>query len=144
MADRADLASSGPRPEIDADNRPFWEAIDEGHLLVWRCAECGQSFLPPLPGCPHCGSRDHGPTAASGRGRLESWIVVHRAMSDAFVDDVPYVVGAVVLDEGARVFARLLADPDDIDLHDGLPVRFAPTRRGDQIIVAFSPEVSAS
>jgi uncharacterized OB-fold protein len=48
--------------------------------------------------------------AASGLGVLYSWIVVHRAFSEAFRDDVPYTVGVVELDEGCRMLARLELD----------------------------------
>jgi uncharacterized OB-fold protein len=35
-------------------------------------------------------------------------VVIHRALHPAFAGDVPYTVAAVDLDEGARVFGRLL------------------------------------
>jgi len=140
VGDRSDGSAAGPRPEIDDDNRRFWELIDDGLLVVWRCDDCGRSFLPPLPGCPHCGSQANGPAEASGHGRLESWIVVHRAMAPEFAEEVPYVVGAIVLDEGARLFGRLLVAPDDVSLRDGLGVTFTPSPRGDHLMIAFTPD----
>jgi uncharacterized OB-fold protein len=126
-------------PQIDGDNQPFWQAIDEGRLLVWLCAGCNETFLPPLPGCPHCGSSDVAPALASGRGRLESWIVVHRALSPEFTHDVPYAVGAVRLNEGARIFGRLVGRPSELDLREGLELKFAPLPRGSHLMIAFEP-----
>lgn len=127
-------------PQVDEDNRPFWEALERGELLVWRCATCAGTFLPPLPGCPHCGATTVAPQPASGTGELENWIVIHRAMSPAFADEVPYVVGAVRLAEGARVFARIhgLEAPSIVA---GMPLRFAPLARDGRPMLAFSAAV---
>jgi uncharacterized OB-fold protein len=37
-----------------------------------------------------------------------SWVGVHRALTPAFQDDVPYTIATVDLVEGARAFARLV------------------------------------
>jgi uncharacterized OB-fold protein len=126
------------RPEVDPDNERFWSAVDRSVLLVWSCADCGGRFLPPLPGCPDCGSVRVAATTATGRGTIESWIVVHRPLAPEFAGDVPYVVGAVRLDEGARIFGRV-EEVDSATMREGLPVRFAPSARGDHRMIAFVP-----
>jgi uncharacterized OB-fold protein len=38
---------------------------------------------------------------------VNSWVVAHYAFEDSVADQVPYVVGAVDLDEGPRAFGRI-------------------------------------
>lgn len=97
----------GPAPALDADNAFFWEGLRESELRLQRCVGCSRHRFPPLPACPYCGDARSAVDTSPGRGTLYSWVVVHRAFSDAFSADVPYTVGVVELDEGCRVLARL-------------------------------------
>ncbi len=94
-------------PEVDADSAAWWAALAERRLLLPRCRDCGQTWFPPTPGCPRCASTSVGLVEASGRGRVYSWVVANRALSQAFAD-VPYTILAVDLEEGARMFGRLV------------------------------------
>jgi uncharacterized protein len=47
---------------------------------------------------------------ASGRGKIYSWVTVHRALDPVFADDVPYTIVAVDLTEGPRMFGRLCGE----------------------------------
>jgi uncharacterized OB-fold protein len=96
-----------PVPRRDRDNAFFWEGLEGERLLLQRCAACGVHRFPPLPACADCGSAEVAHVRASGQGELYSWIVVHRAFSEAFEADVPYTVGVVELDEGCRMLARI-------------------------------------
>jgi len=98
-------------PTVDPDSEPWWIALAEHRLLLPRCQVCGRAWFPATPGCPHCGANDFVLQEASGKGSLYSWVVVHRALSPAFSEDVPYTIGLVELEEGARVFARLFGSP---------------------------------
>lgn len=95
-------------PEVDADSAAWWSAVAERRLLLPRCRDCGLTWFPPTPGCPRCASTAVELVEASGRGRVYSWVVVNRALSPAFADDVPYTILAVDLEEGARMFGRLV------------------------------------
>ena len=94
-------------PQLDLDNAFFWEGLAQGRFLVQRCTSCGRVRFPPTPGCPGCGEVGSEAVASSGEGSVYSWVVVHRAFSPAFADDVPYTVATIELDEGCRVLARL-------------------------------------
>src|SRR5262245_3127539 len=95
-------------PEVDADSALFWEDLHSGALLLPRCMECARCFFPPIPSCPYCGSSNVGTTHGSGLGRIYSWATIHVALHPAFAADVPYTVVVVELDEGPRIFGRLL------------------------------------
>lgn len=108
-------------PEETPDTSWFWDGVRRHEFLVAACRACGQRFLPPAPGCAACGSPNLTTEQASGRGFVLTWTVIHRAMHELF-QDVPYTVVLAELEEGARVFGRLL-DADDHPATDGLPVQ---------------------
>src|SRR6267143_1957319 len=58
---------------------------------------------------------------ASGRGRISTWTVVHKAWFPAFAADIPYNVVQVELDEGPRLTANVVGLPNE-RLAIGLPV----------------------
>jgi uncharacterized OB-fold protein len=95
-------------PDVDLDSRDWWAAVSAGRFLLPACGECGYRWFPPTPRCPRCASASVRLESASPRGSIYSWIVVHRALDEAFLADTPYTVVAVDLEDGARMFGRLL------------------------------------
>lgn len=124
-------------PEVDADSRAWWDALAERRLLLPHCRHCGRNWFPPTPGCPHCGSTEVELVRASGGGRVYSWVVVNRALSPAFAADAPYTVLAVDLDEGGRIFGRLLGDHGAKPLTAGTPVRTDYYEVEGRVLVGF-------
>ncbi|HPG28052.1 MAG: OB-fold domain-containing protein [Spirochaetaceae bacterium] len=96
-----------PEPTIDLDNAFYWEGLRDAEIRLQRCEACGRRRTPPLPACPDCGDPRATIEPASGRGRIYSFVVAHRAFSPAFEADVPYTVAVVELEEGGRMLARL-------------------------------------
>ena len=100
-------------PQVTAVNRPYWEGCNRGVLMLQRClaATCRQYVFYPRVCCPHC---RHGAlewVAASGRGRIESYTLVHRPQHATFHDEIPIWFVAVRLDEGPLMYSRLIARP---------------------------------
>lgn len=95
-------------PRITPDSEPFWHALRERSLVLPYCRDCGVPHLPPGPVCPACFSDRIEWRAASGRGRISTWTVVHKAWFPAFAADVPYNVVQVELDEGPRLTASMV------------------------------------
>jgi uncharacterized protein len=87
-------------------------------LAFQRCASCGHAWLPPREACPQCLSPEWTWEDASGRARLISWAIYHRAFADTFADRLPYTVLLVELDEGPR----LVAEPADEPVPQGLAI----------------------
>jgi uncharacterized OB-fold protein len=110
-----------PLPRVTPDTQPFWDALREHRLVLPFCVDCGQPHLPPGPVCPLCFAERLEWRAASGRGQVSTWTVVHKAWFPAFARDVPYNVVQVELDEGPRVTASVVGLPND-RLAVGLPV----------------------
>ncbi|MEU7631149.1 OB-fold domain-containing protein [Nocardia sp. NPDC049220] len=90
----------------DPDADGFWAAVVDGELQLRRCTRCGTCFVLPLPSCPECAAEPE-LIRSAGRGSLYTWVVVHHAFDEDLARQVPYVVGAIELDEGARIFARV-------------------------------------
>ncbi|MEU7550896.1 OB-fold domain-containing protein [Streptomyces sp. NPDC044571] len=91
--------------------RPFWQAARDGRLVVPACRACGLRFFTPEPVCPGCWSADWTWQPCSGRGRVYSVTVVHRAPGPDF--DVPFALAVVDLDEGAAMLTHVLGVPPD-------------------------------
>ena len=105
---------------MDADNRAMLEAWREGRLVLQRCAECGRVASYPRPLCPHCWSERLGFEAASGRGRIVAWSLVHRPNHESFFAEAPIVLAEIALPEGTNVIARVVAEPESV--RSGRPV----------------------
>ena len=107
-------SESKPLPRITPDTAPFWDALRERRLVLPYCCDCGTPHLPPGPVCPACFSGRLEWREASGRGRISTWTVVHKAWFPSFAADVPYNVVQVELDEGPRLTANVVGLPNHL------------------------------
>lgn len=96
-----------PQPQVDAHNRPYFEAIAAGRLCVQRCDACATWLAPGQLYCDACGAPDPGWQQVPGDGELYSFVVYHRAFHPDFEQALPWTVGLVELDEGPRLLAPL-------------------------------------
>lgn len=107
------MTSSGRMvPAPIGPNAEFYAFLARGELRLQRCAACHAFRHPPRHRCAACGSPDAMWEPASGRGRIFSWTVTHRAVDPAFTP--PYAIVVVELDEGPR----LVGNVRDIALDD--------------------------
>jgi uncharacterized OB-fold protein len=97
-----------PRPRIGPDSAPFWQGCREHKLMLPTCATCGKAHLPAGPVCPFCFADAIAWKQASGKGRISTWTVVHKAWFPAFAAGAPYNVIQVELDEGPRLTSNLV------------------------------------
>jgi len=97
-----------PTPREDADNAAFLDAWRQGRLVVQFCATCAHSIFYPRPICPRCWSDRIASRAASGRGRIVSYSLVHRPNDPSFNDEIPIVLAEIELEEGASLIARIV------------------------------------
>lgn len=101
-----------PLPTPDADSQAYWQGLKDGKLLLQHCGACGHVQFYQQAICRQCGSEELEHRAASGRGTVHSFSVVHRAPGPAFKQDTPYAVLLVELSEGPRMISSLVdADP---------------------------------
>jgi len=95
-------------PHEDPDSSPYWDSLRQHAAKLQKCKKCGQFRFPPAPSCPYCGTMGGEWVPISGKGKVFSWIVVHRPIHPLLAADVPFVVAIIELDEGPRLAGRLI------------------------------------
>ena len=97
------MSASYPKPAIDEDNKPFWDAVQNRRFVLMQCRECGTWYWPAAYCRNHANQPFYGSLEwreASGRGKVFSYNVHHRAFDPAFKSDLPYVYALIELEEG--------------------------------------------
>ena len=118
--------SNRPVPTPTPETQHFWDGTKTGELLLQRCDECAHNYFPPRPFCPACGSRAVSVFAASGKGKLYSYIINHLP-TPGF--DGPFAIAVVELEEGPRMMSNILdceQTPEALKLDMPLEVTFEP------------------
>ena len=127
-----DDALRKPLPAPDADSAALWAGLRDGRLLLQHCLACGHIQYYQQGLCRECGSDRLEHRAASGRGRVYSYSVVHRAPRPAFKTDTPYAVLLVELAEGPRMISSLV-DGDHAAVAIGMAVEIVFDAVTDQV-----------
>jgi uncharacterized protein len=96
-----------PLPVPTPETQPYWDGLKAHELRIQRCQDCHQAYFYPRPFCPRCFSSNVTWFTASGRAKLHTYEVIHRA-PPAFAADAPYVLGVVELDEGPRMMTNII------------------------------------
>ncbi|MCP1968228.1 Zn-ribbon domain-containing OB-fold protein [Bradyrhizobium elkanii] len=125
-------ANKKPLPIPDGDTAPFWVGLRDGKLLLQHCSRCRNVQYYQQQLCRACGSEELVHKAASGRGKVHSFSVVHRAPGPAFKDEVPYAVLLVELAEGPRMISSYLGGPPE-DVTFDMSVELAFDKLNDDI-----------
>jgi uncharacterized protein len=130
MSDTSVQVLAGVDPEVDVPPQPlpnvdtegFWEATRRGELALCRCRQCRSWMHPPLERCRSC-SGETTFEVISGRGRIHSFIVMHRA-SVPGLGPPPHVVVLVEFDDapGIRLTGMLTGVPAEA-VEVGAPVQ---------------------
>ncbi|PPR19724.1 MAG: hypothetical protein CFH40_02224 [Alphaproteobacteria bacterium MarineAlpha10_Bin3] len=94
-----------PLPQPTPETQPFWDGTKAGELKLQRCGDCNHVYFPARPFCPSCSSRKVDWFTASGRARLYSYVINHRAPPGF---EAPYVIAVVELEEGPRMMTNLI------------------------------------
>lgn len=124
---------------VDPDDltRPFWEAANEGRLVIQYCADCERLQHPPGRTCHACGSGDTLQwRQVSGRGRIYNYGVVHDCPIRLLQEDQPFNVAVVTLEEdpGIQMYSHLPGTPvDDVPVGEAVEVVFEATANGQKV-----------
>jgi uncharacterized OB-fold protein len=123
-----------PAPVPDDLSQPFFDGAREGRLLLQHCTECGKWGFPVRERCPHCFAAKLEWRAASGRGTLYTFAIMHQAMNPGFASSVPYNVSQVDLAEGVRMVSNVVGI-DNKDLRIGMPVQAVFEEHGTGVFI---------
>lgn len=116
-----DLSYPKSLPAITEESRPFWEGCQQGKLLLQYCGRCQQYQFYPRLYCMQCGFEELRWRETSGRGVIYSYTIIHQNKSPEFLNDTPYNVAIVQLEEGPRMLSSIV-DIAPAELHVDLPV----------------------
>jgi uncharacterized protein len=137
------MAYDKPLPHVTPLARPFWQGTHAHELRLQRCRACGSFQFPPQVLCRACLAEELDWTATSGQATVYSFVVQHRPATPAFVDDLPYVVAVVELDEGPLLLTNIIdCAPDQVEV--GMPVEVTFVDATDEItLYPFRPRTSS-
>ncbi|MBC8358293.1 MAG: Zn-ribbon domain-containing OB-fold protein [Candidatus Aminicenantes bacterium] len=100
----------------------YWREIPQRYRFeANKCKNCGIVFFPPRLICPECKKREFEETKLAEKGKILTYTII-RVPPRQFVDQAPYAVGIVELDDGVKLTAQIV-DCDFEDLKIGLKVK---------------------
>ena len=99
----------GNRRRFGGDDQLSFGSVSRVNSRVNGQGErCARARFPVAPVCPHCGAGAHSWARLSGAGIVHSWVRYQRGYLPEFEPLMPYEVLCVSLQDGPRVFGRLL------------------------------------
>ena len=126
-----------PTPVPDELSEPFWNACNEGRLVVQNCKACNRLQYPPERVCSECGSEsDMEWREVSGRGTINGYVVVHDSRLRVWVPQQPYNVAVIEIEEDPAInfFSNLSGTPvDQVPVGASVQVEFLETETGQKI-----------
>ncbi|MHA7598778.1 Zn-ribbon domain-containing OB-fold protein [Alicycliphilus sp. T452] len=121
-----------PFAQAYPEHLAFWQAAEQGRLLLRTCRSCNRPHWYPRVVCPLCGSTDTEWREASGDGTLYAFSVMRRV-------EQPYAVAYVRLAEGPALLTNIETDQLD-SLRIGQPVRLRFRRAEEgRLMPVFAP-----
>ena len=121
-----------PKPMVQAETAAYWQAADEGRLLVKRCSACGEFHHYPRDLCPFCLSDATEWVEATGTGTVYSFSTMGQG-------DAAYTLAYVTLAEGPTMLTNLVgAEPSAFAIGQPVRVVFMPSEGGPAVPM-FTP-----
>ena len=121
-----------PAPRVLSESLPFWQAADEGRLLLKKCQRCARVHHYPRDICPFCLSDDTTWTPSAGTGTVYSFSTMGKG-------DDAYTLAYVRLDEGVTLMTNLV-DCNPAALRIGQAVRVVfKASQGGHAVPMFTP-----
>lgn len=119
-------------PVPDEASAPFFDGARQGKLMLQCCAACGTWLYPVKHRCPDCSATELVWKEASGRGRVFSHGIQHRAPHPSLEARLPIALAVIDLEEGVRMPANLV-DAEAGDVRAGMAVEVAFETLADEV-----------
>lgn len=112
-----------PIPQADGSTQPYWDSLKAHQMKIQKCNDTGKFFFYPRGMSPFTLSDNVSWEPVSGKGVVHAFTIIHQHRAAGFVDELPYVVAMVELDEGARMMTNIVdVEPDPEHVKIGMPV----------------------
>lgn len=119
-------------PNTNPEVKPYWDACNEGRLVLRKCGGCGKVHYYPRGICPFCFSTDGSWVDASGKGKIYSFSVMERA-------NPPFTLAYVTLEEGVSMMTNIIdCDFSKITIGQDVKVVFQDSDTGQKVPM-FTP-----
>ena len=128
-----------PVPHPNIETQFFWDKVQEDQLWLQYCNDCRAFYFYPRFFCPKCLGKNVEWKQASGRGKLHTYMINHRA-APGFDAEAPYAIAVVELDEGVRMMSNIHGvenTPEKLVLDMPLRVTFEEINAGSGIKVPY-------
>ena len=127
-------AAARPSPRRDENSAAFFDAAKRGVLMIQHCNACGTNHLTDGIFCPNCLNIEQ-PLVwkeASGKGKIDTFSVVHQSPLPGFAGDLPFPAALVRLDEGPQLPARIVdTPPAEMKIGMAVKVKFVDNAGGE-------------
>lgn len=125
-----------PLPVIQPWSGTFWKGAKQRRLLIQECKACGVKIFYPRKYCPECWSSDLGWFEARGKAKVFAHTITMSGVEEKFVEDLPYVLAMVDLEEGIRMMTRIVeCKPEEVRIGMDVEVVFEDVT--DEITLPF-------
>jgi len=100
-----------PKPIIDDDSKNYWESAKLNKLVIQYSKNSNEYFLYSKQLINNIDDNDDNEIEwkeVSGKGTIYSYSIIHAPAGPSFVEDTPYIVASIQLDEGARIISNII------------------------------------
>ena len=133
-------AKPKPVPVISSWAKPFWDAAKEGKLLYQRCKDCNTNVFYPRIACTNCFSDNLEWVESSGKGTVYTYTVVESNPPSAFIQDLPFVIAIIKLEEEGVQMLSNIVDCDPHEVECDMPVEVVFEKLNDEVTLPkFKP-----
>lgn len=103
----------------------YWREIPQRYRLeANKCKNCGIVCFPPRLVCPECKKREFEETKLADKGKVLTFTII-RVPPHQFVDQAPYAVGIVELDDGVKLTGQIVdCDFEDLKIGQRVKIEF--------------------
>ncbi len=102
------------------DNGWWWEAVDNGKVLIQRCKDCQVLRHPPRPMCGECQSAEWDSIESTLDGVVFSFTQLHYPKFPGYPS--PLICAVITLAEGTRLVSNVVGcEPEDV--HIGMKLK---------------------
>jgi uncharacterized OB-fold protein len=97
------------------DNKWWWDAVDNGKVLIQRCKSCQTLRHPPRPMCGECQSIEWDSIESTLDGEIVSFTEMHYPKFPGY--PYPLVCAVISLAEGTRIISNIVGcEPEDVKI----------------------------
>ena len=126
-----------PSPVPDEVTKPFWDACNEGRLVVQNCTTCNRLQHPPQKACRECGSEHNMEfREMNGRGKIHGYLVSHDSRVMMLQEIQPFNLAVIELDDdpGIKMLSHLPGiNRDEVPVGATVQVEFEETYNGQKV-----------